>query len=203
MSTRHPQPGHSFVVSNPSGMAVTEISHCQAILHESSDGPALAVTKTTEIPEEGDDGLAVTEWELTQQFDHGIPMALGSPTWSTFQLPYPDVVYTRPQDESLIPFEIPPQRLSIQRQSTRTERTRLSSGSISVTTILTNHYTDGKIENKEIVNDPCKILQEQKMLYSGFKEREHVYGITVTDNAYRALAWTLRQHEEADEDDSN
>lgn len=154
------------------------------------------------------DGQTLTELELHHQFDQGIPITLGSPQWSTIHGPYPDVEYlqqhdSRTQSDLYAPIQIPPLRSFIHRQFTRAERTRLSSGSVSTKVMLTNHFTDGDIEHKEIIDDPSRVLEEQDKVYIGFKNRQQAIRVAIFDHDYQTGEERLKEHHELEEEDDD
>ncbi len=175
-------------------------------MYDSSEGPAISIEKLKSNPDGEIDGQTLTELELTQQFNHDIPMSIRLPQWSTLQSPYPEVEYLAHRDHGSqsdiqVPFQVPPLGLFILRQFIRAERTRLSSGSVSVKVFLTNHFTDGNIEHKEIIDNPCSVLEEQDKLYLDFKNRKKALVFAIVDDDYESGAAEVKEYEEYEEGD--
>lgn len=174
-------------------------------MYDSSEGPALSIEKNGENPGGGYDGQSFTEFELSEQIDHGIPMTLGSPGWSTLDDPYPEILdiqryNTEKHSDVITPFHVPPLGCFIHRQFAHAERTRLWSGSMSVKVKITNHFTDGNIEHKDITDDPGKVLEEQDRAYHDFKQRKHALEVALLDHDYLAMEDPLKEHEDYDDE---
>ena len=129
-------------------------------------------------------GLDVTDIELLSRFKQGIPLQLADPVWSTKNGGYPEFIripnLTVPNpnrhDESVISYtiiKIPPLRHSICSQFTRVDRTRLPNGLFSTRVLIRNLFTDGRTEEKEIVDDAGKVLEEVKKATMAMENKSH------------------------------
>lgn len=153
-------------------------------LYDSANGQLWSFNKKTaphESTELVDDqaGLDVTDGELASRFHRGIPLQLAYPVWSTKNGAYPEFVQfpnVNPDDGSVVgytSFKFPPLRHSICSQFTRVDRTRLPSGLFSTRVLIRNQFTDGRTEEKEIVDDVGKVLEEVKEAIMAMENKAH------------------------------
>ena len=120
------------------------------------------------------DSMRMTEYELDKQFDEGIPMQLGSPSWSTSagHFPEPEIFpaeYKEYAGSLGVGFRY---RSSILSQMIAAERTRSGKQDNSTKVVLTTMFTDGATEIKEIVDDCGKIMEENERVYASMRARE-------------------------------
>ncbi|KAL9131467.1 MAG: hypothetical protein Q9217_000615 [Psora testacea] len=136
-----------------------------SIMANSNDGPYYKLRKTTD---DSDDGQCFTDLELMQKFKGGIPISVGSPNWSTMDAPYPRLPsMTGRADDGTFDGSLDLQtykqlsiKRSILRQLASAEEVKYRNGTKATKVFLVNHYTDGSMERKEIIQDPVKVLQE-------------------------------------------
>lgn len=69
--------------------------------------------------------------------------------------------------------------------------------------MLTNHFTDGDIEHKEIIDDPSRVLEEQDKVYIGFKNRQQAIRVAIFDHDYQTGEERLKEHHELEEEDDD
>lgn len=140
--------------------------------------------RTTEpSSEDGEhDGYSVTEIELHKHFEENITAQYIGPIWSTASLQYPpafeqqlsgpeqDVLdndgidlKTSPATLSVVPTSLMP--TSILAQNMRAERTMLRNGKMSVTVLLKTFHTNGHVQEKEVKDDACKVLEEVERVH--------------------------------------
>lgn len=133
----------------------------ESAIYDSADGWLADVYK----PDGSGDGHMFSELDLTMIFKHGIPLDFGAPLWSTYDGAYnntypqikeicpdgdadPDAQYTYKAIDDLRP--------SILSQLTTVQHKKSWNGNIETRVVLKNRFTDGKEEEKTIVNDPSK-----------------------------------------------
>ena len=140
-----------------------------------------------------DDGHMFTELDLTTHFTHGISLDFRSPLWSTYEGYYN---HSYPQIEQMCPDDadpdaertysaidnLPPSILS---QSTTVQRKKSWNGSIETRVVLKSQFTDGKEEEKTIVSDSSKVLEEVGKLHASVKRRHDAVGLALWELSYR------------------
>ncbi|KAL9635474.1 MAG: hypothetical protein Q9164_003432 [Protoblastenia rupestris] len=137
----------------------------RSTMANSSEGRYYTFEKTTN---DQSDGQCVTDRELSMKFENGVPLSLGSPDWSTIGSLYPELRPAVIKSDDEMSDDRSAQRsyrqLSIKkstlRQSSWAEEVKNENDTKVTKVLLVNHYTDGTIENKEIIQDPVKVLQE-------------------------------------------
>ena len=175
-------------------------------LCDSADGSQTVFRKdkASEDPENGG-GLRFTETELQGQFEKGIPMRLGSPEWSTSYGGYPRVSLIPNIDrdgvvEGYTELKVPPVRHSILTQFAKAERTKLANGSLSTKVVISNRFTDGGKQEKEIVDDSSRVFQEVNNAYASMIERTHAVALATQDMQYEKQEKQLREQEGLEND---
>lgn len=164
------------------------INGWETTICDSSEGEYLDFRKS-ELAEDGSsDGMTVTEVELKSYFEESIPFRWERPLWDTLDTAYPAFLhppqgYIKPptntisdddlahhENQSVIPFFEPTLIMprSMLAQHMRTKRTKFADGKTCVKVLFQNYYVDGTTVEKEIVNDPCKVLEE------GYKVRTSI-----------------------------
>ena len=151
-----------------------------------------------------DDSQSMTEEELHKQFMEGIPMKIGSPTWSTAagRYPEPEIIQEEVGDgisTRYVRFPYRPLRPLILSQFIKAECSKSEKGSLSIKVALENHFTDGTTEQKEIVNDSSKVLEENDKVYASMHARFAAVGAAVQGAHYDMMERTLEAQEEIDE----
>ena len=183
-------------------------------LWDSAHGDYLNFQKM-EAGKDGDyDGLAVTEWELLNHSKYDIPMQYGAPPWSTSNLTYPqtlslpspepeqDVIN---EDDNTEPEAPPPiysvkpasiMPMSILAQTLRAERIQLRSGKVSVKVFLQNFHTNGKMVEKEIIDDASKVLEEGDKARSSMIAMYYAVGFASQEQLYTREEEQFKQFKE-------
>ena len=168
-------------------------------LFDSANGICWSFNKKVASYESSDhvrdeDNLLITEHELSSRFEWGLPLQVGHPVWSTQSGGYPEFEYiptVDPDDGSIIgytEFKVPPLRHSICSQFTGTNRTKLTNGLFSTKVLIRNQFTDDRTEEKEIVDDTGKVLEEVKKAFIAMRDRKHGF----------ELAWGDKRNEDAE-----
>lgn len=153
-------------------------------LYDSSSGRLWSFNKRIaprESTEQVDDqaGLDVTDRELnSRKFYRRVPLQLAHPEWSTKNGGYPEFVQIAINAEdvsvtSFTNFKFPPLRHSICSQFTRVDRTELPNGLFSTRVLIKNLFTDGRTEDKEIVDDAGKVLEEVTKANVAMDDKHH------------------------------
>ena len=183
-------------------------------LWDSAHGDYLNFQKT-EAGEDGDyDGQAVTEAELTNHFQLNIPMQYGAPPWSTASLRYPqnlglpspesemDVVSEDDNSEPKAPsflYSVKPTSImpmSILGQKMKAERVQLRSGRMSIKVLIQNFHTNGKVVEKEIIDDASKVLEEGDTARTSMNAMYDAVGFANQEQLYVRQQEQLEQFEE-------
>ena len=162
----------------------------ESAVYDSADGWLADVYKA----DGSGDGHMFSELDLTIIFKEGIRLDFRSPTWSTYEGFYNNYY---PQIEQLCPEgdadpdaddtynTIEKLRPSILSQLTIVQRKRSWNGSIDTRVVLKNRFTDGKEEEKTIVNDASKVLEEVEKAHASVKERHNAIGLALWELSYR------------------
>ena len=61
---------------------------------------------------------------------------------------------------------------------------------------LTNQFTDGSIEQKEITDDSSKVLEETQRTYSSMKERNAAVAVAIQEAQIDMMASQFKELEE-------
>ena len=134
-------------------------------LYFCADGSQVGILKPAGSSDEPNmfDGQLFTELELEQRVEKGKPFDLGDPQWSTStgQIPgisrqqnFDDLSENGGSWQDVVP------RPFIAAQHTRAERTTHPNGTMSTKVVLENVFSDGKREEKIVVQDTGKVLEE-------------------------------------------
>ena len=133
----------------------------ESAVYDSADGWLADVYKA----DGSGDGHMFSELDLTIIFKEGIPLDFRSPLWSTYEglynISYPQIEEICPEGDADPDAEITYRtidnlRPSILSQLTTVQRKKSWNGNIETRVVLKNRFTDGKEEEKTIVNDPSK-----------------------------------------------
>lgn len=160
----------------------------------------VGLSKVDGDPDDPDDHK-MTENEIAKQFEEGIPMQVGNPTWSTDvgHYPEPSIVQEDDSNDASIDYVKPrhlPLRPSILSQSITAECPKSEKGNLSTKVTLRNLFTDGTIEQKEIVDDSSKVLEENEKVYASMHARNTAVNIAAQEAQYDGVARPLKWHEE-------
>ena len=171
-----------------------------AQIYDSSEGHQVHLSKPDRnLEDDGTDGQIMTEEELDNHFDAGIPMQVGSPAWSTHAGYYPtpeiipEFVREGADDEE---FRY---RSSILTQLITAERTKSGRQDLSTKVVLRTLFTDGATEVKEISDDSCKVLEESQKVYTSMFGRSCALLMAREKARYDLAARVLKLREESDE----
>lgn len=175
----------------------------RAQFFESSEGLQVGLG-TIDGNQDDPDGQTMTEFEIQKQFEEGIPMQLGNPSWSTNAGQYPDskqVLQVAKDDMSttFVEFSTPPLAPSILSQAITVERTEPEKGNLSNKVTLRNLFTDGTIEQKEVIDDSSKVLEEIHRVYASMQARSTAISLANQEAQYDSLDRQLKEPEEMDE----
>ena len=136
-----------------------------------------------------------------------VPFQLASPVWSTKNGGYPEFVQVpdvNPDDGSVVGYtsvEFPPLRHSFCSQFTRVDRTRLPNGLFSTRVLIRNLFTDGRTEEKQIVDDAGKVLEEVKKAIMAMENKSHGLELAYRDKANEDEDATITALEMLEKDD--
>ena len=174
-------------------------------IYDSADGWMADVWKA----DGSGDGQIFSELDLTTIFKGGHRLDFKSPTWSTYHGSY-DNYY--PQVEELCPDgdadpdaehfydTVDNLRPSILAQLTTTQRKKSWNGSIELRVVLKNRFTDGNEEDKTIVNDASRVLEENEKAYASAKERYNAVGLAIWELSYRKQKEALAAAKEMEDE---
>ena len=139
-------------------------------LEDSEDAEFICLNKES-VASEDADGITFTERELSEHIEDGKPLEQWTPGPPLYQVPHqsPDVLaddhpsveesVSPPPEEAIYVSRIP-ERPYFSRQTTTAERIALPNGKMATRVVMRNYLTDGSVEEKVIVQEPGKVLQE-------------------------------------------
>lgn len=141
-------------------------------LEDSEHGPLITLYKEQTAPEDYD-SIALTERELHEHFEGGKPFEAGvpGPPWYEVSSGPPAVSVDDHQvvEESSSPQPPPEERIVVSRvpdrpyfsrQTTAAECITLPNGKMATRVVMKNYLTNGGVEEKVILHEPGKVLQE-------------------------------------------
>ena len=70
-------------------------------------------------------------------------------------------------------------------QLTTAQRKKSWNGNVETRVVLKNRFTDGKEEEKTIVNDASKVLEEVERFHASVSERHYAVGLALWKLSYR------------------
>ena len=188
---------------------------------DSAEGEYLDFRKA-ELAEDGSsDGMTVQEAELKTYHEESTPMQWGVPAWDTFDTGYPGAFASPDQrvikiptntisDDDLNHSEDQPvfsafqpafqPRLEIPRsilaQHMRAERTKLADGRFRMKVLFQNYLVDGTTVDKEIVNDPCKVLEEGHKVRTSIAENQDAIESALQESSFAVNEMQLKEFQE-------
>ena len=176
----------------------------ESVVYDSADGWFADVYKA----DGSRDGQMFSELDLTMIFKRGQKLDFRNPSWSTYDGSYD---YTFPQIEQLSDGEADPDaehtydtidnlRPSIMSQLTTVQRKKSWNGNIETRVVLKNRFTDDTVEEKTIVSDSSKVLEEVEKANTSVKDRHHAIGLAIWQLSYRKQEEALAAAKEMDED---
>ena len=175
----------------------------RAVMYDSSDGSYVSLQKIGEDPDQRG-GQLMTEAELLEQFEEGIPMKEGyGPQWSTNNGNYPafdiirDVV-TDGFEVGFVKYPYVAPRPAIISQVTTAKCTKSESGERSTKVTLRKRFTDDTEEQIEIVDDASKVLEESDKVYASMQSWNTAASAAKDEAVYEMTASLLIDHNEND-----
>ena len=180
----------------------------RAHLYDGSRGEQLEIDKTKSHDKEEvdpDDYWVSSELGIKNFFEDGVPLEhTGAETWSTYNGQYPEYEWIQkfdPYDRSInwVEARVPSVRPSIAKQIIEAERTKFANGSISTKVKISNIWTDQRIENKEIVDDPSKVLEEVREAKCSILNRNHSIFVAKQEEYSQEFEQQLKECEEWEE----
>lgn len=162
----------------------------ESVVYDSSDGFHAEVYKASSPG----DCHVFTELDLTMIFERSHALDFRYPTWSTY-----DGLYNNyyPQIEQLCSDgdadpdaqhaynTIDNIRPSILSQLTMVQQRKSWNGTIEMRVVLKNRFTEGREEEKTIVNDASKVLEEVEKAHASVKGRHHAISLAIWELSYR------------------
>ena len=166
-----------------------------SVIYDSDDGLLADVYKA----DSSGDGQFFSEMNLFMTFTVGSGLNLRAPSWSTFDGSYNEWYRKTgaPHIESVCPQgdadpvaahtynTIRNLRPSMISQRTRVQRKTSWNGNIETRVVLLNRFTDGKEEEKTIVNDAPKMLEEVQRFQVSIKQRHRAISLAFWELSYR------------------
>ncbi|KAL9074208.1 MAG: hypothetical protein Q9161_002402 [Pseudevernia consocians] len=177
----------------------------ESIVYDSADGLLADVYKA----DGSGDGQMFSELDLSTIFKGGYRLDFRSPTWSTYEgsynTYYPQIEQFCPEGDADPDAEhtyntIDNLRPSILSQLTTTQRRTSWNGSIETRVVLKNRFTDGQEEEKTIVNDASKVLEEVEKAHASVKERHNAIGLALWQLSYRKQKEALSAAKEMEDE---
>ena len=162
----------------------------ESTVYDSADGWLAHVHKA----DGSGDGQMFTELDLAVAFKEGRRLDFKVPAWSTYERSY---TFHYPQIDALCPDgdadpdaqhtydAIESIRPSIMSQHTSAQRKKSWNGSVETRVVVKNRFTDGKEEEKTVVNDAAKVLEEVERFHASVRERHYAIGLALWRLAYR------------------
>ena len=176
----------------------------ESAVYDSADGWMADVYKA----DGSRDGQMFSELDLSMIFRWGKKLDFKIPVWSTYEGSYD---YTFPQIDQLSDGEADPDtehaydtidnlRPSIMSQLTTVQRKKSWNGSIETRVVLKNRFTNDTEEEKTIVNNASKVLEEVEKADASVKERHHGIGLAIWQLSYRKQEESLAAAKEMIDD---
>lgn len=163
----------------------------ESAVYDSADGWMADVYKA----DGSGDGQIFSELDLDVAFEACYRLDFRTPAWSTYEDSYDHFYY--PQIDQLCPDgdadpdaqhtydAIDNIRPSIMSQLTTAQRKKSWNGNVETRVVLKNRFTDGKEEEKTIVNDASKVLEEVERFHASVSERHFAVGLALWKLSYR------------------
>lgn len=152
-------------------------------LADSADGEHIALGKVDSgDPEDKYDIIRLTEHRLHELFDNGKPLEIGSPDPPLYRVSYrapkPAIEEQYSNDGALLPppdkpiiMSRTPDRPYLKEQTSTAERITLPNGKMATKVTLKNYLTNGETEEKVIIQEPGKVLQEVQRVRALIEDR--------------------------------
>ena len=154
-----------------------------------------------------EDGISISEVELSNHFQQDMPLQFISPPWSTYNGGYPEVQQVAnlgSDDLSIVDYtELKPPLLrhSLCSQSTSTERTGLPNGLVSTKVKIWNRFTDDREEEKHIVDDAGKVMEEVRKAMLAMTNRAYESQLAFRDKDFKECDALFTEIEVRENDD--
>lgn len=167
----------------------------ESAVYDSADGPLANVYKA----DGSGDGQTFSELDLAWIFKKRHRLSFRVPLWSTSDGSYHNWYYKTgcPQIKRACPdIDTDPDaahtynaiwslRPSIVSQLTTVQRRKSWKGSIETRVVLLNRFTDGREEEKTIVNDAPKVFEEVARFHDSVTQRNRAIGLALWELYYR------------------
>lgn len=165
-----------------------------SVLNDSEDGDVITLSKegNSESSEslESSDGICISELELKEYFEDGKPLHTGTPRAPLYRVsPRPPAtpedddqkvdhftVHDLPQAEPIM-WTKTPERPLFFGQSMAAERITLPNGKTATKVVMRNWLTNGDVEEKVMVEEPGKVLQEVEKARASISDRRFGFNV--------------------------
>ena len=168
-------------------------------LYDSHLGPYWSFDKGDE------DGISISDLELSEHFEQKMPLQFSKPAWSTESGGYPEIVKVTDFDELSIlgyaEMKVPLLRHSLCSQITSTERTKLPNGLFSTKVKIWNRFTDDREEEKHIIDDTGKVMEEVRKAMLAMTNRRHELQLAIKDKNNKEADALITPYEDVENDD--
>ncbi|KAK0513899.1 hypothetical protein JMJ35_003621 [Cladonia borealis] len=170
-------------------------------LYDSHLGPYWSFDKGDE------DGISISDLELSQHFEQKMPLQFAKPAWSTESGGYPKVQKVTqfdPDELSIRGYaepKVPLLRHSLCSQITSTERTKLPNGLFSTKVKIWNRFTDDREEEKHIIDDTGKVMEEVRKAIVAMTKRTHEMQLAIEDTRFKEADALTAAVEDVENDD--
>lgn len=144
----------------------------ESTLEDSEHGVFIRLSKDLEASEDSD-GFSCTERELSEHFEEGKPLEVGSPGPPLYKVSYQPPAEPVDDRQSVVGSSSPqlppdrptlwtkvPERPYFLGQTTAAECITLPNGKMATRVVMKNYLTNGDVEEKVMVQEPGKVLQE-------------------------------------------
>lgn len=160
-----------------------------SVLKDSEDGDVISLSreKNSENSEnsESSDGITISELELKEYFEDGKPLHTGTPRAPLYRVlrqppatPVDDdqevddfSVSHKPPPAETIMWRMTPERPCFYGQRMAAERITLPNGKMATKVVMRNWLTNGDVEEKVMVEEPGKVLQEVEKARASISDR--------------------------------
>ena len=165
-----------------------------SLLQDSADGVHLSLNNENVLPPGNRDGIGITETELEQLFEEGKPLVHGIPGPPLYRLPADNndtstFDLDTPPPEQPVLWSYTPDRPYFLAQQIWAEHITLSNGKSGTKVILKNLFTDGEIEEKVIIQEPGKVLEEVEKARALIEDR--IFGFDQIDTPEMPLDFRM------------
>lgn len=139
----------------------------QWMMQNSHYGPIMTFHRTDAPPGLESPGIRISEFEIWNHFEEGIPYSIPPPTWfhpeelrAAIESTKSDVMLLKEQLPNQLITKWRPSNASIVAQSARSEPIELADGSTGSKTVLTSWHADDTNVTKEFIDQPAELFEE-------------------------------------------